>query len=202
MAKILVQLAHPLLEKSRVQKKMLQHAKMVKGVTFNDLYEHYPDFDIDIKREQQLLLSHDIIIFQHPFYWYSGPAMIKQWLDLVLEHGWAYGKNGKQLQGKSLMVAISCGGSEKSYSAEGRNRFSIRQMLAPMEQTAGLCLMQYLPPYVVFGTHRLQDAEIELHALQYTQILTALKADLIQPGEWQPATLMNELYPIPELLEN
>lgn len=28
---------------------------------------------------------------QHPFYWYSTPALLKEWQDLVLEHGWAYG---------------------------------------------------------------------------------------------------------------
>lgn len=202
MARVLVQFAHPLLEKSRVQKQMIKQAQLVKGVTINDLYERYPEFDIDVKREQRLLLAHDIIIFQHPFYWYSTPAIIKQWLDLVLEHGWAYGTKGDNLKGKLVMQAISCGGSEMAYQPEGRNRFTIRQMLAPMDQTAKLCQLEYLPPFVVFGTHKLQDADIEQYALEYGQVLSALNADRIQPEEWKSVQLMNELCPIPESFQS
>jgi len=198
MAKILLQFAHPLLEKSRVQKLMLKQARLIPGITINDLYEQYPDFDIDIKREQRLLLDHDIIIFQHPFYWYSTPAIIKQWLDLVLEHGWAYGGKGDNLKGKMMMQAISGGGSEQAYQPEGRNRFTIRQMLAPMDQTANLCKMEYLPPFVVYGTHKLQEADIEQYALEYGQVLSALKADRIDAAEWKSIQIINELCPIPE----
>jgi glutathione-regulated potassium-efflux system ancillary protein KefG len=202
MARVLVQFAHPLLEKSRVQKQMLKQAQLVKGVTINDLYERYPEFDIDVKREQRLLLAHDIIILQHPFYWYSTPAIVKQWLDLVLEHGWAYGTKGDKLKGKLFMQAISCGGSEQAYLSEGRNRFTIRQMLAPMDQTAQLCQMEFLPPFVVYGTHKLQDADIEQHALEYGQVLSALNADRIQPEEWKSVQVMNELCPIPESFQS
>ncbi len=202
MAKILVQFAHPLLEKSRVQKLMIRQARLSPDVTINDLYEHYPDFDIDIKREQELLLSHDIIVLQHPFYWYSTPAIIKQWFDLVLEHGWAYGSGGNNLKGKWLMNALSCGGSEQAYQPEGRNRFTIRQMLAPVDQTARLCQMEFLPPFVVYGTHKLQETDIELHALQYGQILTALQAGRIQPEEWKTLELINALCPIPEIIQS
>ena len=33
-------------------------------MTFNDLYEAYPDFDVDVKREQELLAAHEIVVFQ------------------------------------------------------------------------------------------------------------------------------------------
>jgi glutathione-regulated potassium-efflux system ancillary protein KefG len=171
---------------------------LIKGITINDLYERYPDFDINIKREQALLLAHDVIVFQHPFYWYSTPSIIKQWFDLVLEHGWAYGSKGDKLKGKWLMNAISSGGSEQAYQPEGRNRFTIRQMLAPVDQTANLCQMEYLPPFVVYGTHKLNDDDIEQYALQYAQILSALQADHIQPEEWQSVDIINQLCPIPE----
>jgi glutathione-regulated potassium-efflux system ancillary protein KefG len=202
MARVLVQFAHPLLEKSRVQKQMIKQAQLVKGVTINDLYDRYPEFDIDVKREQRLLLAHDIIVFQHPFYWYSTPAIVKQWLDLVLEHGWAYGAKGDNLKGKLLMQAISCGGSDQAYQPEGRNRFTIRQMLAPMDQTAKLCQLEYLPPFVVYGTHKLQDADIEQYALEYGQVLSALNADRIQPEEWKSVQIMNELCPIPKSFQS
>lgn len=102
MAKVLILFAHPALEKSRIHSSLIRHVKHLHGVNIHDLYEAYPDFDIDVKREQQLLMMHDVIIWQHPFYWYSSPALIKQWLDLVLEHGWAYGGETK-LQGKKIL---------------------------------------------------------------------------------------------------
>ena len=64
---------------------------------------------IDVRAEQELLVSHDVIVSQHPFYWYSSPALLKEWQDLVLEHGWAYGRGGTKLTGKILFNAITAG---------------------------------------------------------------------------------------------
>ena len=97
MAKVLILFAHPALEKSRVNKRLIRAVENIDNITLHDLYEEYPDFDVDIKREQKLLTEHEVIILHHPFYWYSTPALLKQWEDLVLEHGWAYGSKGKRL---------------------------------------------------------------------------------------------------------
>ncbi len=174
MARLLVLFAHPALEKSRVHKALLQHLPAVRGVTFNDLYEQYPDLDIDIEREQQLLLRHDTIILQHPFYWYSSPAILKQWMDLVLEHGWAYGREGRMLHGKRMLNVISAGGSAEAYSPQGRNRYPILELLRPFELTARLCGMDYLPPFVIHGTHRISNDELEREAHRYRAALNLL----------------------------
>ena len=97
MPKTLILFANPALEKSRVNKVLIEGVRKLKNVTFNDLYEEYPDFQIDLKREQQLLLEHDRIIWHHPLYWYSVPALMKEWFDIVLEYGWAYGAGGNAL---------------------------------------------------------------------------------------------------------
>jgi Putative NADPH-quinone reductase (modulator of drug activity B) len=202
MAHILVLFAHPAFEKSRIHARLINHIKHVQGVTFHDLYESYPDFDINIKREQYLLTLHDIIIWQHPFYWYSAPALIKQWQDLVLEHGWAYGAKGKALTGKKVFNVISTGGTQAAYTKTGRNRFTIKELLAPFDQTAHLCNMTYLPPFVVQGTHKLHTADIELHGLQYAQLLTALAHDRITEDEWKNVKYLNELVPIPQPIQS
>jgi putative NADPH-quinone reductase len=98
--RVLILFAHPALERSRVNRVLIRDLDQLDGVTFHDLYEAYPDFDVDVAREQALLLEHDTIVLQHPFYWYSTPALIKQWEDLVLQHGWAYGHEGNALRGK------------------------------------------------------------------------------------------------------
>ncbi len=158
---------------------MTEAAHGLDGVTVNDLYQHYPDFDIDVAREQQLLIDHDVVVMQHPFYWYSTPSILKEWQDLVLEHGWAYGHEGHALDGKVLVTAVSTGGAETAYCKTGSNRFSMRQLLAPIEQTARLCGMVYLPPFVVHGTHALGDDGIGRYSADYRRLLEGLRDDRV-----------------------
>ena len=173
--RILILFAHPALERSRVNRQLVRAVRDIEGVTFHDLYEAYPDLDIDVEHEQTLLLAHDIVVFQHPFYWYSTPAILKEWEDLVLEHGWAYGAQGTALDGKKLVSALTAGGREAAYCGEGHNNFTIRQLLAPIEQTARLCGMDYLPPFVVHGTHSLTDSDVVAHAADYRRMVVALR---------------------------
>lgn len=202
MANVLILFAHPALEKSRVHKRLLAQIPAGTDVRLHDLYEHYPNFDIDIAYEQQLLLQHDVIVFQHPLYWYSSPAIIKQWQDLVLEHGWAYGSKGTALNGKKWLQIISSGGSSEAYKETGRNKFPLTQFLLPFRQTASLCGMEFLPPFVVHGTHRLNDADIELHALQYEQLLFALRQNRITDDELKGVHYINEIIPIPHAIQS
>ena len=158
MSRVLVLFAHPAFEKSRIHRRLLEAIRDLDDVTLHDLYETYPDFQIDVAEEQRRLVAHDVIVLQHPFYWYSVPALLKEYLDLVLEHGFAYGSTGRALEGKLLLNATTTGGPEAAYQVGGRNRFTIRQLLAPFDQTAYLCRMVYLAPFVVYGTHRMDEA--------------------------------------------
>jgi glutathione-regulated potassium-efflux system ancillary protein KefG len=191
MRRVLILFAHPAFERSRVQRRLLQAIQDLTNVTIHDLYEAYPTFDIDIDYEQQLLLEHDLIVFQHPFFWYSVPAIIKQWEDLVLEHGWAYGSQGNALQGKFVLNAISTGGAATAYRREGLNRHTIRELLAPIEQTVTLCKMTYLPPFVVHGTHLIDEAGIAAAAETYRRIMIGLRDNQIDLEAAQRHTLIN-----------
>jgi len=172
---ILVLLAHPAIRRSRVNRRLADAVRDLDGITVHDLYEAYPDFDIDVRRERRLVEAHDVIVFQHPFYWYSTPAMLKEWQDLVLEHGWAYGREGRALRGKVLLTATTTGGGEPSYTSAGGARIGVRELLAPIEQTARLCGMAYPPPFVVHGTHLLEPAEIQRQARDYRRLLEAFR---------------------------
>lgn len=178
--RILILFAHPALEKSRINRHLIEAVKGLDAVTVHDLYEAYPNFHINVKYEQELLLSHEIIVFHHPFYWYSSPALLKEWQDLVLEYDFAYGHEGTLLRGKKFLSAITTGGGEKAYCREGYNHYAIRDLLLPFEQTARLCGMEYLPPFVVFGTHRLREqAQIVPYGQDYRAAITALRDDTI-----------------------
>lgn len=175
--RVLVLFAHPAQRKSSVNVAMASCARQLGGVTFVDLYAEYPRFSIDVDREQHRLMQHDVIVFQFPLFWYSTPALLKQWQDLVLEYGFAYGPKGKTLSGKYAIACITTGGSESDFSEEGGNRREIHHFLYPLEQTAGLCGMEYLPPFVLHSANHIDDTGAQLHIRAYPQLLAALRDD-------------------------
>lgn len=179
MKKVLIIFAHPAFHKSRINKQLINVVKNTEGVTINNLYENYPDFFIDVDKEQKLLTTNDIIIWHHPFYWYSAPALLKEWFDLVLQHGFAYGNYGRALEGKTAISVITTGGRKEVYSEKGKNQFTINQFLAPYKQSANLCRMNYLPPFVVHGSHTISSAEIISQAEQYKKLILALRDEQI-----------------------
>jgi glutathione-regulated potassium-efflux system ancillary protein KefG len=198
MKKILILFAHPAYQKSRINKYLVNAIQNIKGVTFHDLYENYPELDIDVKFEQDLLLHHDIIVFHHPFFWYSTPAILKEWQDLVLEHGWAYGREGNALKGKIFFSVITTGGQAKAYTPEGFHGLTIRQLQAPIEKTAKLCKMIYLPPYVVHGTHAIEENSTKEYAENYRALLELLHDEKLNSGHLENLEYLNAYTEISE----
>lgn len=157
MARVLMLFAHPAYQRSRINRHLIRVAADIEGVTVNDLYECYPDLLIDVRREQQLLSEHDVIAFHHPLSWYSSSAILKEWRDLVLTHGWAYGGEGRALEGKVAIQCVATEGGAQVYSEGGFNRFTIRQFIAPFDQTCQVCKMTWLGALVVRGTPEIGD---------------------------------------------
>jgi glutathione-regulated potassium-efflux system ancillary protein KefG len=165
----------------------------LEGITFHDLYASYPDFLIDVSHEQKLCESHDVIIFQHPFYWYSTPAIVKEWFDLVLEHAWAYGSTGNALAGKITFQALTAGGAHNNYRADGLNRFTIRELTTPYQATANLCGMDWLPPFAVLGIHQgIPEKERVRHAEDYRRTLIALRDNRLDLDRARDGELLNQ----------
>lgn len=188
---ILVLFAHPAQARSEAHALLARVARDTPGVTFADLYAEYPRFEIDIDAEQARLAAHDVLVFQHPVYWYSTPALLKEWQDLVLEYGWAYGRGGTALRGKIFLCAVTAGGPVEAYGAGGYNRFPLRVLLSPLEQTANLCGMTYLPPFALFAARRAaQGAALALHAARYRRLLEALRDDRLDPAAYRAAPLL------------
>ena len=198
MARVLILFAHPVLEKSRVQQSLIKAVSGLQDITINDLYQNYPEFDIDIdiKKEKKLLLAHDIIVWQHPFYWYSSPAILKQWQDLVLEHGWAYGKHGNALAGKKIFNVLTSGGTSKAYRIGGYNKYPIQEYLRPFEQTARLCGMIYWPPFWIPGVHRMEKQQIDQYSSQYRELLIGLRDEQITEKEIHNLSYLNHIFPV------
>ncbi len=192
MNRILILFAHPAYQSSRANRHMVAAVRDLEGVMFRDLYELYPDFTIDVVEEQRLLVAHDVIVFHHPFYWYSCPALLKEWMDLVLEHGFAYGKGGAALEGKRLITVTTTGGSRDAYHREGHNHFEIQDFLAPFEQTANLCGMRYLPPYVVHEANRSSIEDMQRHAVGYRSVIEGLRDGTLDFLKVRSGAYLNE----------
>jgi len=187
------------MQKSRVNKRLVEPLSKIEGVTFHDLYDSYPDMYIDVEKEKSLLLDNDIIIFHHPFYWYSSPAIIKEWQDLVLEFGFAYGPGGTALEGKMMMNVISTGASRHAYTREGHNKYSIREFLRPFEQTAKLCHMKYLPPWVLHDAMNINvNLDFQFYSELLRNMLTLFMNNKINIDELEEFEYMNDYFMDPE----
>jgi glutathione-regulated potassium-efflux system ancillary protein KefF len=166
---VLVITAHPQLEHSRVNRRLmaiatgLQQSQPEAGIVVRDLYSLYPDYLIDVAAEQALLATAQLVVWQHPIHWYSMPPLMKLWLDDVFTFGWAYGPGGEALQGKDLWLVASTGGPEDSYRPDSYNRYFFDAFLPPYEQTAALCGMRFLPPLVLHGAHKTHDTDLAEH---------------------------------------
>jgi putative NADPH-quinone reductase len=173
--RILILFAHPSQERSEVNAPLFERAKQLENVTAVDLYNDYPTLRIDVDKEQQQLRDHDVIIFLFPLYWYSTPAILKEWQDLVLEYGFAYGTGGNALHGKTFMCALTAGGQESAYCSQGYNHFTIKELLQPLEQTASLTGMHYLAPFTLFSARTaVEDQRLDSHLDQWERLLKGL----------------------------
>lgn len=191
---ILILFAHPSLHRSEANAPLLATARQVDGVSVIDLYAEYPNFAIDIDKEQQRLRQHEIVIFMHPLYWYSTPAMLKEWQDLVLEYGFAYGAGGTALKDKIFLSVTTAGANADAYCAEGFNHFSLRELMRPLEQTARICGMHYLPPFVLYGARTAGDENrIQPHLERWQRLLIALRDNTLDLNQAQSAASLNDV---------
>ncbi|MGH8797063.1 MAG: NAD(P)H-dependent oxidoreductase [Caldimonas sp.] len=183
-ADVLVIVAHPQLEQSRANRRLMQAARNAAAeaggaqpsIVVRDLYALYPDYLIDVAAEQALLARARLVVWQHPIHWYGMPPLMKLWLDDVLVFGWAYGPDGTALRNKDLWLAATTGGPEDSYRPNSYNRYFFDAFLPPYEQTAALCGMRFLPPLMLHGTHRASDEQIRAHAAVYAERLASYPA--------------------------
>ncbi|KVC19962.1 NAD(P)H dehydrogenase [Burkholderia diffusa] len=127
----------------------------------------------DIEREQEKLKWADAVILQFPLWWFSMPAIMKGWVERVYAYGFAYGvgehsdlhwgdRYGEgSLAGKRAMIVVTAGGWESHYSARGING-PIDDVLFPIQH--GILYypgFDVLPPFVIYQTHRMDDARFD-----------------------------------------
>ena len=179
-ADVLVIVAHPQLEQSRANRRLLKAARALAAaeegkarprVAVRELYSLYPDYLIDLAAEQAALEAARLVVWQHPIHWYHMPPLMKLWVDDVLAFNWAYGPEGHALRGKDLWLVASTGGPEDSYRPDNYNRYFFDAFLPAYEQTAALCGMRFLPPLLLHGAHRITEEQLRAHSAVYSERL-------------------------------
>ena len=83
-------------------------------------------------------------------------------------------------------------GTFEIYQKEGRNRFTYRELLSPFDQTAFLCEMVYLPPFIVPGANKISGEELEVYADKYKEIVRFLQSDNIDVEKLSTAKHFND----------
>jgi glutathione-regulated potassium-efflux system ancillary protein KefG len=177
--KILVNVFHPNLKDSKINKAMMSALNGQKNITVRDVYKEYGSLKftdtIPLEKEKKLLKEHDRIVFQHPIYWYSCPPLMKKWIEDILLDDWAWGKNGTDLKGKEWVHAVSCAGDLNSYRPGDFNGFSLGEYLRPFQQTSVLCGMKFCPTFAIHHVYQLSDDALKKTTRNYLKFLTTKK---------------------------
>lgn len=148
--KKLVIITHPNINESVINKAwktmLYQHTD---DFRIHSLYDTYPDLTYDIKKEQELLETHDEIIFQFPIHWFSTPYALKKYVDEVFTYGWAFGPDGDRLKGKKIGFAVSTGGPEESYNSP--TGVSVKNLLNDFQLTFEYCGCEITSIHIFYG---------------------------------------------------
>jgi glutathione-regulated potassium-efflux system ancillary protein KefF len=175
---ILVLYAHPYPHYSRACATLLEAIRDLPDLEVRSLYDLYPEFDIDVRAEQEALERADLVIWMGPLYWYSVPALLKHWFEKVLLRGWAYGAGQARLAGKDCLWVATAGGDENAFSAEGRHAHPLEAFVPVVEQTARFCRLNWLAPFVLLSAHQVRETVLREEGVKLRERLE----------EWKSAT--------------
>lgn len=171
----LVVFADPSLHRSRISRRVADALAGLPGVRVQDLYQLYPDFYVDVRRERALLEAAPLVVFVFQLGWYAMPALLKEWFDSVFKPAWAAGAGGAGgLAGKRAFAAVACASGAADYRPDGRHGRPLADYLAPLEQTAKACGMDWLAPHVFYGAVAADAEAAGRHAEELRAMLAGI----------------------------
>lgn len=179
MKNILIVSGHTNLNDSVANKKILEElAEQLPNAEIDYLSELYSDYKIDVAREQEKLLKADIIVLQYPLFWYSMPSLLEKWFEEVFQHGFSHGRTGDKLKDKKVIVSLTTGAPEETYS-------DINNFLYPIKSTCKLCKMKYVGNITTYGvSYQIRNdkgKEIELKAINHAdKLINMIKSEKVK----------------------
>ena len=152
MSKTLVIAGHPDYKHSLANRAILdEFHRLVPEAEIVYLDAEYPDFNIDVEREQKRLVEAETVVFEFPFWWYSAPSLMRRYFEQVLSHGFAYGSTGTALHGKKLIISFTAGAPEGAYSPDGYQHYDIDAFIPQFRSLSNLCGFDWQEPIISFG---------------------------------------------------
>ena len=126
-------------------------------VEVRSLYDLYPDFAIDVEAEQAALLRADIVVWQHPLYWYSVPPLMQA---LVRQGARArLGRTAKAARAaRQVCQWVTTTGGDRARVLPGGihgHPLSTRSS-APSRRPRASVGMRWEPPLVLHGAQRIE----------------------------------------------
>ncbi|WP_025728124.1 NAD(P)H-dependent oxidoreductase [Atopobacter phocae] len=176
----LIIVTHPSYTSSTTQHFFKESTAGLEQVTWHVLDQQIKaDGHFDVTAEQQLVATHDRIIFQFPLYWYSAPFLLKQWIDEVID--W----NLKKKSSKELGLVVTLGVKASHFQSGGREGFTLSELYRPFHALAQTLHWTFLPPLNVFKFAQLTEDEKKLLLIRYRRYVTHNREDsLIQRETW------------------
>ena len=169
-AKVLVLLAHPNFEKSKMNAALAKAASDVEGVQVVNIYDYPVNADV----YRQAVKNASAIVYQYPTQWLNCPSLLKQWTDDLLAVFISEGL----IEGKKFMVVTTTGSEEATYQHDGRNLFTMDEYLRPFEGMANHAKMVWQKPFVVYGHStdpNLAAEQLKAGVAEYPKRLEELK---------------------------
>lgn len=84
----------------------------------------------EVRREQDSLAAAELLVLQFPLWWYGPPAMLKGWIDRVLQTGFAQGEFDEatglprrygdgRLLGRRALIVVTAGDDQRTLGPRG-----------------------------------------------------------------------------------
>lgn len=182
MPKTLILIFHPDFSRSRANRALADTVSKLPNTEVFDMQSAYPDNKINTDAEVERLLGADRIVFQFPIQWYAAPPILQAWQNAVLTRMYyiSYESEGRLLEGKPLLIAVTAGNTPSAYSPGGANLLPVREILNPLRAMANRCGLPWREPFVVYETMKASDETLHEAGRAYARWLTQIRTQLLQ----------------------
>lgn len=131
------------------------------NVMLSDLYAH----EFSLEAEQLKIARANHIILQFPLWWFSMPAIMKDWMDRVFTNGFAY-DTGKTfvdglLRGKTASLVITMQSPFTAYKKNGAHGHELDDFLLPIHHTLRFTGIENQPSFTVYDAHQLDEIRFQ-----------------------------------------
>ena len=134
-----------------------------------------------IRESQRLLTESNVVIFQFPLWWFSMPAILKNWIDKTFAFDFAY--NGRKnrwfsngpFREKRAMLSVTTSGPQGTYTDQGING-DIERVLWPIHNgILNFTGFRVLRPFIFWSSDKLNEDAKTLYELAFVKRLQRLE---------------------------